>query len=40
MYVVFDSPILALQQEGDALLVEVFMEAEVDQEILKWLNWC
>ena len=38
MYVAFDSPGLTLQREGDALLVELFMEAEVDQETLKWLN--
>ena len=40
MYVAFDSPVLELQRDGDALLVEVFMDAEVDQETLKWLNWC
>ena len=40
MYVAFDSPSLTLQRHGDALLVEVFMNAEVDQDILKWLNWC
>ena len=40
MYVAFDSPGLVLRREGDALLVEVFMDAEVDQETLKWLNWC
>jgi len=40
MYVAFDSPGLELQRERDALLMEVFMEAEVDQETLKWLNWC
>ena len=40
MYVAFDSPGLELQREGDALLVKVFMDAEVDQDILKWLNWC
>ena len=40
MYVAFDSPVLALQRVGDALLVEVVMDAEVDQQTLKWLNWC
>ena len=40
MYVAFDSPVLELQRDGDALLVEVFMDAEVDQEPLKWLNSC
>ena len=40
MYIAFDSPGLELLREGDALLMEVFMEAEVDQHTLKWLNWC
>ena len=40
MYVAFDSPGLTLPRDGDALLVEVFMDAEVDQETLKWLKWC
>jgi hypothetical protein len=40
IYVAFDSPVLPLRCSGDALLVEVFMDLEVDQEELKWLNWC
>ena len=40
MYMALDSPVLVLQREGDALLVEVFMDAEVDKETLKWLDWC
>ena len=40
MFVAFNSPGLTLQRQGDALLVEVFMDAEVDQDVLKWLNWC
>ncbi|CAJ1960545.1 unnamed protein product [Cylindrotheca closterium] len=40
IYVALDSPVLPLRCEGDALLIEVFMELEVDQAALKWLNWC
>ncbi|CAJ1963068.1 unnamed protein product [Cylindrotheca closterium] len=40
IYVAFDSPALPLQCVGDALLVEVFMDLEVNQDDLKWLNWC
>ncbi|CAJ1946086.1 unnamed protein product, partial [Cylindrotheca closterium] len=40
IYVALDSPVLPLRCEGDALLIEVFMELEVDQDALKWLNWC
>ncbi|CAJ1931689.1 unnamed protein product, partial [Cylindrotheca closterium] len=40
IYVAFDSPALPLRCVGDALLVEVFMDLEVDQDDLKWLNWC
>ncbi|CAJ1946859.1 unnamed protein product [Cylindrotheca closterium] len=40
IYVALDSPVLSLRCDGDALLIEVFMELEVDQDALKWLNWC
>ncbi|CAJ1967468.1 unnamed protein product [Cylindrotheca closterium] len=40
IYVAFDSPALPLRCVGDALLVEVFMDLEVNQDDLKWLNWC
>ncbi|CAJ1967895.1 unnamed protein product, partial [Cylindrotheca closterium] len=40
IYVALDSPGLPLRCEGDALHIEVFMELEVDQAALKWLNWC
>ncbi|CAJ1938447.1 unnamed protein product [Cylindrotheca closterium] len=40
IYVALDSPVLPLRCEGGALLIEVFMEFEVDQDALKWLNWC
>ncbi|CAJ1946957.1 unnamed protein product [Cylindrotheca closterium] len=40
IYVALDSPVLPLRCKGDALLIEVFMELEVDQDALKWLNWC
>src|SRR5210317_979062 len=39
-YVAFDSPTLQLFREGDRLLNEVFIDMEVDQEDLRWLNWC
>ncbi|CAJ1951475.1 unnamed protein product, partial [Cylindrotheca closterium] len=38
--VALDTPVLPLRCESDALLIEVFMELEVDQDALKWLNWC
>ncbi|CAJ1957324.1 unnamed protein product [Cylindrotheca closterium] len=38
-YVALKTPVLPLRCEGDALLIEVFMELEVDQDALKWLNW-
>ena len=34
------SPALQLFREKDALLMDLFIEAEVDQETLLWLNWC
>ncbi|CAJ1960198.1 unnamed protein product [Cylindrotheca closterium] len=40
IYVALDSPLIPLRCEGDALLIGVFMELEVDQDALKWLNWC
>ena len=36
----FDSPPLALSREGDVLLNDVFIDLEVDQKSLMWLNWC
>ena len=39
-YVAFDSPALDLHCEGDSLLMELFMDAAVDQDVLLWLNWC
>ena len=39
-YVAFDTPVLTLQCERDSLLMELFMDAEVDQDVLKWTNWC
>ena len=36
----FDSPPLTLTQEGDLLLNDAFIDLEVDQKSLKWLNWC
>ena len=40
IHVEFDSPPLSLRREGDALLMDLFIDAEVDQDILLWLNWC
>ena len=40
VHVEFDSPQLQLHREEDQLLMSVFIEAEVDQEQLLWLNWC
>ena len=36
----FRSPGLALYRDGDQLLMDAFINYEVDQEDLKWLNWC
>ena len=36
----FDSPPVLTQRDGDQLLVDMFIESLVDQETLKWLNWC
>ena len=40
VHVELDSPPLALRREGDCLLMELFMDAKVDQQTLLWLNWC
>ncbi|CAJ1938660.1 unnamed protein product, partial [Cylindrotheca closterium] len=40
IYVALDSPVPPFRCKGDALLIEVLMELEVDQDALKWLNWC
>ena len=42
VYVAFDSPVPRLRTTNDRLLLlmEVLIEAEVDQELLKWMNWC
>ena len=34
------SPALQLFRDKDALLMDLFIEAEVDQETLLWMNWC
>jgi hypothetical protein len=36
----FSSPGLELLRDGDRLLMDIFMDASVDQLSLKWLNWC
>ena len=40
MFISTDVPSLRLRTKHDRLLIEVFMDLEVDQETLKWLNWC
>lgn len=35
-----DSPGLDLNCDGDAFLMELFMDLQVDQPTLMWLNWC
>ncbi|CAJ1956966.1 unnamed protein product [Cylindrotheca closterium] len=40
MYVAFDSPALSLRCHHDALLIDLFIDLEVDQDDLLWLNWC
>ncbi|CAJ1956253.1 unnamed protein product [Cylindrotheca closterium] len=40
MYVAFDSPALSLRWHHDALLIDLFIDLEVDQDDLLWLNWC
>ena len=40
MYVAFDSPALTFRCQHDTLLVDLFIELEVDQDELLWLNWC
>ncbi|CAJ1966523.1 unnamed protein product [Cylindrotheca closterium] len=40
MYMAFDSPALSLRCHHDALLIDLFMDLEVDQDDLLWLNWC
>ena len=40
IHVELDCPPLALHRRGDQLLTELFMNAEVAQNELLWLNWC
>ncbi|CAJ1954229.1 unnamed protein product [Cylindrotheca closterium] len=40
VYMTFDSPALSLRCHHDALLIDLFMDLEVDQDNLLWLNWC
>lgn len=40
IYVSFDSPALTLFRDGDSLLMDMFIDLEVDQHTLLWLNWC
>ena len=40
IFVACDTPIPATRCSGDSLLMEIFMEAEVNQDDLLWLNWC
>ena len=40
IYVACDSPALLLRCQDDALLVDLFINLEVDQDELLWLNWC
>ncbi|CAJ1938381.1 unnamed protein product [Cylindrotheca closterium] len=40
MYMAFDSPALSLRCYHDALLIDLFIDLEVDQDDLLSLNWC
>ena len=40
IYVACDSPALSHRCEDDSLLVDLFINLEVDQDELLWLNWC
>ena len=40
LHLEFDSPSLPLQRQGDQLLMSAFVDAEIDQDDLMWLNWC
>lgn len=40
IFIAFDSLVPDLWAMDDNWLMLVFMDAEVDQELLKWLNWC
>ncbi|CAJ1939883.1 unnamed protein product [Cylindrotheca closterium] len=40
MYIAFDSPALTLRCQHDALLIDLFLKLEVDQDELLWLSWC
>ena len=40
IYVACNSPALSLRCQDDALLVDLFINLEVDQHELLWLNWC
>ena len=40
IFLSMDIPSLRLRAKHDRFLMEVFMDLEIDQETLKWLNWC
>ena len=40
IHVETNGPALQFRCDGDQLLMDVFIAAEVDQVTLKWLNWC
>ncbi|CAJ1955058.1 unnamed protein product, partial [Cylindrotheca closterium] len=40
IYVAYDSPALSLRCTDDSLLMDLFINLEVEQEELLWLNWC
>ncbi|CAJ1970459.1 unnamed protein product [Cylindrotheca closterium] len=40
IYVTCDSPALSHRCTDDSLLMDLFINLEVDQEELLWLNWC
>ena len=40
IFISMELPSLSLRAKHDHLLMEIFMDRGVDQETLKWLNWC
>ena len=40
VHVELSTPTLQLFRDNDALLMDIFIDAEVDQDTLLWLNWC
>ncbi|CAJ1945364.1 unnamed protein product [Cylindrotheca closterium] len=40
IYVAYDSPALSHRRTDDSLLMDLFINLEVEQEELLWLNWC